>query len=622
MRKEVNRSIILGLFVLGLFLLSPLNPSTVHPNFSSPQLVVNATGSSTVDYVVFIVMENHGLSQIIGSRYAPYMNQLANDYSLARKYTAVAHPSLPNYLALLGGSTFGCNGFDSNPNSDSCTRGAWSSTNLVDRLEAKGLRWKAYMENMTSNCQSRDSGGYIAHHNPFVYFSDIAMNPTRCGRVIPAGAADITLLNDLNSAATASNLMWLTPNNCNNMHDCSVSTGDNYLASLVPKILSSPLFTSQKAALFIAFDEGNQNPPGDYVFATLAGPGVARNYQSIADYNHYSFLKTLETFWGLDSLSIGDAQAKPMLEFFTSHQLETKFTYAPITPLTNHSVTLAATTSGGMSPFSYVWTFNNTLTTAVGQSVKHTFVRAGPYNVSLSVTDAVNKVAKTFKIVTVTDLPLSLRPLFTYSPLGPVTEQNITFTGQARGGAFPYAYNWIFGDSKTDSGEIVYHAYNSPGTFNVSLTIVDSRLKTNSTSMLVNITDVSSLSSSVTYSPATPLQGENITFTATTTGGNQPYDYRWDLGDGSQATGAIVHHGYSRSGTFNVTLTTTDQDANTASTPITVVVRTSSGQNTSRCWYCVWNAIPLPLPFLLIAVTFAALLATGVVVARVRIRRK
>jgi PKD repeat protein len=416
--------------------------------------------------------------------------------------------------------------------------------------------------------------------------------------------------------------MWLTPNNCNNMHDCSVSTGDKYLANLVPKILSSRLFTSQKATLFIAFDEGTQNPPGDYVYAIWAGPTVARNYQSIADYSHYSFVKTLENFWGLDSLSIGDRQATPMLEFFMSHQLETKITYAPITPLTNQLVTFTATTSGGMSPFSYAWTFNNTLASAVGQSVEHAFLRAGSYNVSLSVTDAVNKVAKTFKIVTVTDLPLSLRPLLTYSPSNPVTEQNVTFTGQARGGAFPYAYNWNFGDSKKDSGEIVYHAYNSPGRYNVSLTIVDSRAKSNSTSRLVNITDVSSLSSSVNYSPATPFQGVSITFTATTTGGNQPYDYRWNLGDGSVAAGSMIHHGYSRSGTFNVTLTTTDQDANTASTPITVVVRSSSGEGTSRCWYCVWNAIPLPLPFLLIAVTSAALLVTGVEVARVRIRRK
>src|SRR5207247_1913445 len=84
--------------------------------------------------------------------------------------------------------------------------------------------------------------------------NDIVSDPTRCARIVPAGAADSALINDLASTTTASNYMWLTPNKCNDMHSCPIGTGDAYLADLVQRILSSPVFTSERAALLITFD--------------------------------------------------------------------------------------------------------------------------------------------------------------------------------------------------------------------------------------------------------------------------------------------------------------------------------------------------------------------------------
>jgi phosphatidylinositol-3-phosphatase len=59
------------------------------------------------DHIFVVIMENHSFAQIIGSADAPYINSLAASYGLAADYSSVAHPSLPNYLALTGGSTFG-----------------------------------------------------------------------------------------------------------------------------------------------------------------------------------------------------------------------------------------------------------------------------------------------------------------------------------------------------------------------------------------------------------------------------------------------------------------------------------------------------------------------------------
>jgi len=190
------------------------------------------------------------------------------------------------------------------------------------------------MENMPSNCYTSDSGSYYVRHNPFVYFSDIVNNQARCNRVVPAGSGASVLVSDLISTSTASNFMWLTPNGCNDMHDCSVSTGDNYLSVLVPKILNSNIFKTQRAALFITFDEPGSS--GSQLYTVWAGPVAKQAYQSSISYNHYSFLKTIEANWGLSSLTSNDGGASPMSDFFGAVTLmNTNITsYQPSSPIT------------------------------------------------------------------------------------------------------------------------------------------------------------------------------------------------------------------------------------------------------------------------------------------------
>jgi phosphatidylinositol-3-phosphatase len=195
-----------------------------------------------------------------------------------------------------------------------------------------------------SGCFIGNTGAYAARHDPFVYFNDIVNSSARCSRIVPAnsggqGGPDDLFLSDLASPSTASNFMWLTPNLCDDMHDsCTgltnqtntgscgsasqcVPQGDSYLEHLVPSILSSNLFTHQKAALFITFDEGNGYCPvngssQDCVYSVWAGPVVKTSFESSNPYNHYSFLSTLETVWHLQPLTSNDANAQPMTQFF------------------------------------------------------------------------------------------------------------------------------------------------------------------------------------------------------------------------------------------------------------------------------------------------------------------
>src|SRR2546427_6107247 len=267
------------------------------------------------DYLVTIVMENKDLCDVLtycgGS--APYLTNLADAWGIADqdRYCNV-NPSLPNYLCLTGGSDFGCGGYSGDPNSNACTSAAWNAPNIVDRLESAGLTWKAYMEDMPSNCYARDSGEYAVRHNPFVYYKDIATNASRCARVVPSGISAGALLQDLGSTANASNYMWFTPNDCHNMHSCDPSIGDAYMSVLVPKIFSSTIFQTTRAALLITFDEAYGFP----IYAVWAGPVAKTTYASSYGYTHFSVLATIESTWTRPPLTSNDRDAPHMGEFF------------------------------------------------------------------------------------------------------------------------------------------------------------------------------------------------------------------------------------------------------------------------------------------------------------------
>lgn len=311
--RRIARPLITGTaLLLAAMALGPAVSDLLVSTSSLPPRVRAAPGLY-FDYLVIILMENKNLCEIYthcgGS--GTYMTSLADAYaaSLDERYCRL-NPSLPNYLCLSGGTTFGCT-TNVAPNTG-CATAAWDAPSIVDRLETGGLSWKAYMEDMPANCYGVNSGLYVVRHNPFVYYRGIAQNATRCNRVVPSGTTASVLVNDLASVSTASNYMWLTPNNCNNMHDCSIATGDTYLAGLIPPILSSTVFTTTRAALLVTFDEGYGEP----TYAVWAGPVVKQHYTSTFPYDHYSVLKTIEANWDLAPLTSNDRDAESMYEFF------------------------------------------------------------------------------------------------------------------------------------------------------------------------------------------------------------------------------------------------------------------------------------------------------------------
>lgn len=262
------------------------------------------SGSSVpaLNHVFIILEENQSYGTIIGNSSAPYINSLASKNALNTNYSAITHPSLPNYLALTGASTFGI--------STDCLPTACpvKAPNIADRVESAGKTWRAYMESMPSPCYLSDSGEYAPKHNPFVYYEDIQGNASRCQiDDVPYSQ----LATDLKSASTTPNYVWITPNLIDDMHDGSVAQGDSWLKSNLPTIFNSPAWTTQKSALFIVWDE-DDGSGNNHVASLIVSPLATAGYRSGVAYNHYSLMRTVELALGLSAVARNDARAAPM----------------------------------------------------------------------------------------------------------------------------------------------------------------------------------------------------------------------------------------------------------------------------------------------------------------------
>jgi phosphatidylinositol-3-phosphatase len=266
----------------------------------------NTLSMSDIQHVFVVVMENHSYKNIWNRSSTPYITSLGSIYARATNYHAIRHPSLPNYLDMIGGSNYGITN-DCKPSS-SCHINA---QNLADNLEAKGLTWKGYMESMPSNCSLTSKGNYAPKHNPFVYFDDIRTNEERCeSHVVPFS----DLANDLVTAATTPNYAMIVPNKCHSMHDCTVHTGDTWLKNNLPAVLESPACTVERCLLILTWDEDDGHSHNQVLTIFAGSAAKTGGVSSPMAYTHFSLLRTVEDIFGLPTLTSRDEAASPMTD--------------------------------------------------------------------------------------------------------------------------------------------------------------------------------------------------------------------------------------------------------------------------------------------------------------------
>jgi hypothetical protein len=251
------------------------------PNLPATGAIPRSYGS----HVVTIVMENKEYGAVIGSSDAPYTNRLARRYGLATQAFGIRHPSLPNYLALTSGSTHGIE--------SDCTACPVAGPSIAGQLDAAHLRWKAYLEDLPQPCFTGSSaGGYAKKHNPFAYYDDVTQTPSRCRRMVPLGQ----MATDLRSGRLPT-YAFIVPSLCSDTHDCPVSTGDRFLAHVVPALLRA---LGPHGFLVLLYDEGTTDAgccggsAGGHIPLIVAGPDVRRGGRQTGPVDLYGVLRSTE----------------------------------------------------------------------------------------------------------------------------------------------------------------------------------------------------------------------------------------------------------------------------------------------------------------------------------------
>ncbi|WP_407570930.1 alkaline phosphatase family protein [Deinococcus altitudinis] len=272
-----------------------------------------APPSPALSHVFVIVLENHSLKNTIGNANMPAINRLARTYGYAANYTGVAHPSLPNYVAIIAGGTMNFTSDDPGPR--------FAGDNLALQLSRAGLSWRGYMQALPkAGSQVPYAGTYGKKHNPFMLSSDLLADP--------AQVMNVRTLADLGpdlDAGRAPSFSFIVPDVCNDMHgapECRGRAqldhaGDAFVDTWTRRIMASPSWKAG-AAIVVTFDEGEGGDRlggGGRIATIVVAQGGPRGVVSRAAYNHYSLLRTLEEGFGLPLLR-GAKTVAPMSDLF------------------------------------------------------------------------------------------------------------------------------------------------------------------------------------------------------------------------------------------------------------------------------------------------------------------
>jgi len=241
-------------------------------------------------HVFLVVMENQSPAEAL---VGPFTASLAATYGVADNYRAVAHPSVPNYLALTSGSTWGVS--DDNYH-------VLPPAGIGEQLTAAGISWRAYMEGLGAEGCLDSPLPYDPGHNPFAFY----------GGGCPANVVPLTsLAADLAGSTPA--FSWITPDRCHDEHDCPVSSGDAWLSQEVGAITQSAAWR-QGGVLFITWDE-DDGSADNRVLTLVISPAAVHRVSERA-YTHYSLLATIEDLLGVPRLGLA-AQASAMSDLVT-----------------------------------------------------------------------------------------------------------------------------------------------------------------------------------------------------------------------------------------------------------------------------------------------------------------
>jgi acid phosphatase len=244
------------------------------------------------DHIVLVMFENKSVSQINSSS-APYFTSLAAQGAKFSQSYGITHPSQPNYLALFSGSTQGVT-------NDDCPK-TFGADNLGAQLLAAGHTFRGYSEAMPSTGYTGCvSGTYQRKHNSWVDFTNVP------------SARNLPLTSFPTDYSTLSGVSFVTPDMCNDMHDCSVGTGDTWLRSHLDSY--AQWAKTHNSLLIVTFDEDNFLSL-NHIYTAFVGAHVTPGTYS-EQINHYTVLRTIEAAHGLPGIN-NAATVNPILDVWS-----------------------------------------------------------------------------------------------------------------------------------------------------------------------------------------------------------------------------------------------------------------------------------------------------------------
>jgi acid phosphatase len=242
-----------------------------------------------------IIEENRSMAQVQAEM--PYLVSLAQRFAYTTNYFAIRHPSLPNYLAIAGGSTFGV------ADDDSPARHPVPGDSVFDQAINVGKTARLYAEDMQTNCQLNTRGRYAVKHVPWAYFAGSKQRANCQAGTVPAGTPTKGVLASDIAAGTLPNAGMFIPNLCNDAHDCSLKVADDYLRLWLPSILSSQDFKSGRLAVVVTFDEDDSKGPNKIITVVLH-PSLDGAHKVVsAPLTHYSLSRWYSEMVGAQPLA-------------------------------------------------------------------------------------------------------------------------------------------------------------------------------------------------------------------------------------------------------------------------------------------------------------------------------
>src|SRR5437868_8974859 len=421
-----------------------------------------------VGHVFIVVEENNNYSSVIGSASMPYLNSLANQYGLATQYYADTHPSIGNYFMLTAGQVITNNDKYVPPS------GGLDVDNIVRHLLSAGKTWKSYEEDLPSvGYIGASSGLYRRKHCPLSFFSDVMGSSVQVQNLVPFTQFAADLANN-----QLPNFSFITPNECNDAHDCPLSTADTWLKANIAPLIASPVF-QQDGLLVIVFDEaGSDNTNGGGRIAWVAvSPKVKSAYQSTTLYQHQSTLRMISEALGLTSFPGAAASAGDMAEFFGSTSPPpTVVTISPTSPTISSGATqqFSASVTGNTNK-SVNWSASTgTVSTSGLYAAPKVTVTTTATVTATSAADATKFATASITITppATTNLPPSCSlSLSANSGQVPLTISATATCTDPENDISTTVLNW--GDGTVQNLASGTHTYNNPGAYTVRVTATD-----------------------------------------------------------------------------------------------------------------------------------------------------